>query len=602
MGTEASRRGGVELSFTLGQSELRPRPPLRIGILADFGAPDDRAVAVSRTQDLDEVMQAMAPELDVFLDPSPIESAPPLSAHLSPRSLVDLSPAGLIAQVPALTALYVFRERLALLAAGTLSPATLESELAAYAAFPELSAPLAAWAKVSSGRAQAAIGGEPRASAPADEPASAGEAAIERILDMVSPGTAAEPRQTASSTTGIGQIIADIAKPRRSLTGATEPAVSITSSALSSAVGALLHHPGLQALESVWRGLGFLRRRTAEGCELVLINAPREGLVDAYEQRVRRAALARSEAERLSLVVLHHPIRRTAVDIEQLRVLAQWAEAIQVPLIVRLADDFFGAGENPAKAIRIRLDSPELQPWNALRGKDCARWVVATFNPFLLRPPYSAASTRDLRLSEGITHSSELLWGHPGWLLLERLVARYADTGWPTGFEGMQGGCVTGLELHEHPTGVAIPLRYPLGPQDVLDLAEHGVTAPACEPNRDRAYLLKVPMVFAQPPLSDRAQEAQSRRMMRLDYQLVAADLASTIGAYVSALPAETALTTEHATLEAYLRAHVASAGPDAQADVSVRTDASGRSAIEVTVRLGPGALGGVPIQLTLSA
>lgn len=590
---------GMGLTFTVGQNALIPTQAFRIAVLAKLGGLGATSATLSPDNDVDTVLHAIRPDVSLYFDPSPVETLEPLEVHIRIHSLKDLTPAGIVAQVPALGALVQFRQQLDLVRGGELTEEAFSADLGAYQAHPELRVPIKRWEAAitasSAPESQAPTASKPP---PATKRKGAKDATLDRVFDMLA-AEGREPQPSVSAKSTVSEAVSSIVGKRKRSRIDVEPARKATSHAINAILDAILHHPNFQCLEATVRGLRFLRSRVREGFEIIVADTRNLDLPEAFRRYVNAPLASESTKQTIDLAMIENPVRRTAPDLAMLQELGDLAEDAQVPTLVGLASDFFEIeGEKPS-SLRMLKDHPAFLPWKALRQKPCTRWIVATFNPFLLRTSYSQSSTRGLEYQESLPTPAALPWGHASWLVVERLLAASVAHGWPTAFEGQTAGCVEALELYNQDEGVQIPLQLTLSHLEVLDIAELGITTPTFEPNRDRVYILRIPVVFEAPRLTDADQERQSRRMARLDFQLVAVRLIRLLADLRPQLEAETTPLGKAALLRTLLLAKVSETGRDAEVSVTPSTEVDGRA--EVMVRLGGKCLDGVPIGLQVS-
>lgn len=566
--------------FSVADSEIPRAPGLQILVIAELWGTGASSARINDAEDLDGLIAAIAPELALFIDPSPFAASEPVRVRLAPKSMADLKPASLVGQVPALSALAELSRHL-----GTArEPASdnVASALQQCRQHPALGALAVRWGQALAALAQrpAAAADQDHAQPPEREP-DGKKSGVDRILGMV-----AAPAAGSASDHPAGAVAGGAQRAGIQRSGASLAAIrDEVDGALAALLTALLHHPQVIALEATLRGLRFLRSRVREGLDVTVIDRGDEPLAQLLDATLS-AAPAAGAGGGFDLALIEGPFGNNAADLERLRHLAEAAELAQVPTIVALASEFLDTPQGWPASLRVLGESPALIGWQALRRRPCARWLVATFNPFLGRLPHQ---TKDPSYREPEQRAT-LAWAQPGWLLLERVLIGTAAHGLPVGFAGRSAGCVDGLDLWET-NGVQIPLRYALTPEQTADLADLGIMAPSCEPNRDRAYLLDVPSALATPPASNSERDRVTRRMTRLDFQLLAAHLARLIEGLRRRL--EPSLST--ADKAEALRGRLTQQLGTHDARVQVQTTDAG---VEVTVNLGGYGLAGVPITL----
>lgn len=329
----------------------------------------------------------------------------------------------------------------------------------------------------------------------------------------------------------------------------------------------VLREPRLRALEAAWRGLELLLARCPRegGVEVEVLDVDRAEPEAALIQVVARRHAAADGPPPPSMILVDASFSRSAADLARLELIAETGEALQTPIVVDLGEPFLGV-DLPAFG---RLDHPAgqlergLERWTSLRAKPALRWLVAATNRVLLR-----------------AGPGELLWGHPGWVVLAAAASSVARTGWPGELTHPDG--VDDLTTTEAGAG---PLEAALGVDAVEALAEAGLLALTGPPGRGVARLPRAPTAFG-------------GERVALAYQLVAGRLAGAMhraGPRLLAGPPEAA----RSRVEAYARGLVGDTGPGAGAEARLAEE-DGRLLVEVELRTGKAVLGGVSLVLAL--
>ncbi len=234
--------------------------------------------------------------------------------------------------------------------------------------------------------------------------------------------------------------------------------------ALTRQLRRILHHPGFQALESLWRGVDFLTRRLETGplLKVHLLQASAEDLAwdhdrvegsPLFQRLMDQGPPARGEA--WGLVVADFPGATGGVEL--FRSLGALGRSIGAPVVTAADPALLGLstlaqGEAPATypAEPTRQEDPH-EGWRQLRASPEARWLGVALPRFLLRLPYGVEGDpcEDLPFEEFSTHDApphgSYLWGNPGFLCALAVGRTFAEGGW----ERLPGGGrqISGLPL-----------------------------------------------------------------------------------------------------------------------------------------------------------
>lgn len=550
--------------------ERTPPAPFHVLALGAFGGTAGAGDPVPVTREtFDAVLAARRCRLDLEVPNRLGGRAKALVVQIAPESLADLAPAGIVAQVPALKALHALWRAVAAPGVGP-GNAAVGAALAACAGHEALEEAVA--------RVRAALAPAPKA-APSAPPEAPGGGALDRILGMV--GTA--PATPAGRPAGAAGVAVDLA------------------GRLAAQVGAVLHDPAFQALEAAWRGLRLLVRASDPrgGVRVWLADLPPDAWPEALADGGPAARLHDGPEGPLALVVVDAFAGSRSADLDALQVLAEGAEALQVPLVAGLDPGFFGAPGHRADRLPFLgtvLDEPAYTPWRALRDKDAARWLVAAYNRPLLRAPYGPDDRGAAGITEAAPNPDAHLWGNPAWGIAALAAAAFDRDGWGAGLTGTADGGLSDLPLWTPPGAtVQVPLEAALPDKVLMDLADAGVAALACRPNRDAVFVLRSPMVHRPDTYGDPAATEAARAMAKLPYQLVAARITGALARYLAVVPPETPAGEAARGVEGFLGDLLATTGAGSAVTV---TAADG--ALDIAARTGRAVLGGGTVRLRL--
>lgn len=581
-------------------------------VLGDFGgAPDAAAPRTLDKDDIAEFLKSCAEELSVEVPNRLADEPARLEVRLRVSALEDFTPAGLARQLPFLASGLRLRDRLKDLARGEITLAALEAEAAGTAgggAFAEaLRLCREAHAPGSGpGATPKRASAEPRAA-----PGGPRDDAIDRILGIVS--GASDPEADARAERALERFVSEATagNRRRRAPAGVARAIALSERVLGAQIDEILHHPLVQEREALWRGLTFLVRRAdfRAGIAVEVLNAPRDRVLDVLREHVLVAEAEGVSDAPIALLVAAFEIVNRPADLDWLQALGEAGERLQAPVLVAAGPGFFGldsgaaAGELPY--VGGLLGQPQFAKWRALRDKEASRWLCIAFNRFLLRPPHGAERRRSLGLSESVDRHEDYLWGDPVWAVASLIAASVARCGWPTEMTGAVDGRIEGLDLYAADRGPGRPMQIPLAaaiPDRLAeDLAEAGITALTCRPERDSAYVMRAPTLHRPEVYGDTRATAASRAMARLPYQLLAARIAAKVARNRASLTAGKGPEEIGWALERFLWELVAGTGAGAAVEVGVARDAAraGRPVAEIRLRTGAAVLNGAEVALT---
>ncbi len=524
---------------------------------------------------LNEILQAYGATLYLEVDNFIHGVRAPLNVTIRVTDLSDLSPAGVVAHIPDLTAIYLFKERVRMVLRHEISVAEFSKDLSAYDSCAALIPALR--------RCHAALSARPSTPppvtpAPVIVAPTRENAAINRILDLVAtPGPPAAP-----ITQGIDAVLRSIGSER--VTSAVPPELTQVlndlTGMLDRQITAVLHHPQFQRMEATWRGVKLLLAHASrQDVKIELIDTSRDELAETFHACVFEAENSALNATPLGLVLIDFEFDSASDDVAVLHAIAQDAYALQTSVVFSARADFFGAvpdATHPLPYLGTLLAQARYSAWNALRSKECARWLCGAYNPLLLRANYSRENTQGLDYTETVSSRDNYLWGNPGWALALLVAHSMASTHWPTQITGMQHGQIADLDLLAYVdragNEIAIPLRTLLSMENSEDLAQFGFAALTCQPNRDAVYLLRAPTLRTPENYPGRSTHA-AQESTSLPYQLLASRVTALLGAHRELLL--DGGNAEHiaANAQKIIDSMLADTGPGAHTHISVRPD-----------------------------
>ncbi|MCK9916206.1 type VI secretion system contractile sheath large subunit [Microbacteriaceae bacterium K1510] len=530
-------QGGVRLDMAFGERSgaiptANAETAFRLLIVGDFAGRGDGAVRDISGEDIASLLASFGAVATIEV-PNRLGSTPPaLAVRLPIASLRDLDPKTLPSRIPEIAN----AERLATATASTPPAPTAQSTQAS----------------------------------------AAEDSSIDRLLDMIDIAPVAQPDAAKAA------VSAFVASMPKSRPAHAEP--QPTTSALSrEQVREVATHARWRAVEAAWRSLRLLlmARASRAATRLVLCDVPHDRIADLLSQEDFAQTLAR-EPEMTAILVVG-AFGTSAKDLDALDRIAQAAAAMQMPILISLAQDFFGAPpekmatmDNPGAL----LETPAYAAWRGLRGRDESRLLFAAWNDIVLRPAAGEAP---------------ILWGEPGVILAAQILRSLARINWPTEILGADSA-FGGLDLAEVETRgarkTAIPLRAPLDAGVARDLGNEGIACLVCRPDRDEAWFTRAPSVHGLSAMAE-AERKVMESFNSLPFCFVSRffqDLLQNNSALLSSARSGEAIA---ANVTALLEDVLLTTGPGSSAHAAHGQDENGNDHIEVSIRLGKDVMNG---------
>ena len=255
----------------------------------------------------------------------------------------------------------------------------------------------------------------------------------------------------------------------------------------------ILHHPALQQLEAMWRGLHWLACAAGEagaGVEVQMLVCSQEDLLQDFEdtptvvrsglfQQLYQAVYGRPAARPHGLVMAGYTFGPNKRDQRLLAACAEVAAAAHAPFVAAAAPSWVGVGElaEIPQDQGIDVEAEHAPAWEQLRKNPTSRHAVLVLGGVLLRLPHGWAGETSLR--EQIDSPADLVWGNGALALGVRLAASHAEVRWglriagPLSPPGLDG--VDPLEIvlsDEQQSGLARRGLVTLRPRDDSEGAE----------------------------------------------------------------------------------------------------------------------------------
>lgn len=447
--------GHIALTAGSTAESARVRPqlgtPLRICILGDFGGRANRgtleteALATRRLIEVDRdnfesVMALVQPRLRIA-----VGRETPQDFDLALDELEAFHPDALVDRLPLFADLRALRRR-----------------LGNSASFDAAAAEIASWANAPG----------PAAPAPATAPERDQPASGYTTEDLFQAIDETEDRPARPQSVGeamAAQLIRDVVGPFVEPKPDPHQAelVAAVDAATAEQMRALLHHPDLQALEALWRGVDLLVRRLETGTDvkLFLVDIAKEelaadlGAVENLRESGLHRLLVESSVETpggspWGLWVGAFTAEGTAADADLVGRLARLAAGAGAPLLAGAAAgliDCPNLASHPDPADWRSPLSPEAEgAWLALRALPEAGWVGLALPRVLMRAPYGrtggSVEAFDFEEIPGAGRHDDYLWGNPAFLAALLIGEAFAREGWD--LRPGQSSEVDGLPLH----------------------------------------------------------------------------------------------------------------------------------------------------------
>ncbi|MGO8788066.1 MAG: type VI secretion system contractile sheath domain-containing protein [Terriglobia bacterium] len=451
--------GEIHLDVTAGRERVQAEPgsetPFRIAILGDFTGRGNRrlneigdALANRRPtlidrDNYDSVLAKMSPQLTLLMGGK--EDYP---ITLKFNDLEDFHPDNLFRQVPLFQKLRDTREKLS-------DPQTFAETAGALGIRTTQSAPAATTSV------------EPQRDSTASVPQALSGSFLDQMLEeteekLERPRPSRVPDPWTSLVRGIiAPHVVPRADPRQA------EAMGLIDLATSAQMGALLHLPAFQALESAWRVVFFLVRNleTDSRLKVLLIDVSKEEISHdlASAQDLRSTGIYRllvektvgtPGAEPWAILAGNYTFDSSPEDAESLGRMAKVAAAAGAPFITSASPDVLGC-DSVAALPDCRKWTKQPNPetaaaWTALRGLAEARYLGLALPRFLIRLPYGKETeSTELFDYEEIPDAAaheDYLWANPTFAAILLLAQTFTEQGWE-----LRPGTladITGLPIH----------------------------------------------------------------------------------------------------------------------------------------------------------
>ena len=243
---------------------------------------------------------------------------------------------------------------------------------------------------------------------------------------------------------------------------------------LSAQLNEVLHDPGLQQLESTWRGLHYLvnQSETGETLKIRALNVKKQDLFKDLARAVEfdQSSLFKKVYEEeygqlggqpFGMLVGDYEFGRNSDDVSLLKMISGVAAASHAPFVTAASPKLFGFDSytemaNPRDLAKI-FDAVEYAPWKSFRESEDSRYMALTLPRVLSRLPYGENFNRvtEFNFEEQVdgTDHNNYSWMNASWAYAARITDAFAKYGWMARSRGVEGGGkVEGLPVHTFPT------------------------------------------------------------------------------------------------------------------------------------------------------
>lgn len=529
----------------------------------------------------------------------------PTALTLRFTALKSFRPEALASQLPGGADALAAREFLLQLKARRLNRADTRAKLR------ELGLPGDLAASVDAALSGAAVAGAtaPDAAAPAAPPAPASApppaatGSLEGLFSLVDDDDASgasaatpAPREApadpaVSALSGLISAIAGGGTPgTASDAGAATAALQALDAWLGARLNLVLAHPEFRARESAWRGLRYLLQKgTARaGVVIDILDAPDD---DARLNDVLDALAAAAEVEPggrtpYSLLASLAHWHLDEAGIANLAAVAARAAALQLPVVA-------SAG---LEAL-IDLNDELAEPWQEFGRKPEAGWLALAVNPFLVRGRYApeAEAVKGFDFTESLDEfeGDDGPWAAPALGVAAAAAQSFARDGWPTRFEGADGGTLENLPVRPVEQGgrTAQSSGQAVLPDKIAGLlGQSGFIALVPALDRDEVVIFRAPSLRSPLATSGGAADAAARLETSLPFALAVSRLASLLTVAIQKLPGSSVSAEDVvAGLDRILSAQGIGAVNAHDARVALQPAATRPGGTDVLVRWRPG-------------
>ena len=484
---------GLEARFTLERERggVIEEPPFQVLVLGDWSGHvekkklDERRPIELDRDNFDDVLARFAPRLVLTQD-----GAGPITLEF--RSLDDFHPDQIFARLPMFMRLRDLRKDL------------LSSDN-----FNSAAGEVRSWLKIS----------ETDKADERPEPKQAPSSAeSDNLLDAILSGSAAAAPapKSAGVSAEIADLVSDLVRPHLVSVDENEQSALLAAvdAATSDLMQLILHDHRFQALESAWRGLYLLARRSETDTDLkvFMLDIAKDEVADdlksvanledsfLYTVLVEKA-LDTPGAEPWALVLGNYGFQPVKDDVAALMRIAKIAGAANAPFISHTRPEVVGVrslaeNSDPSKW-DLSSNSDAAKLWSVLRSIPEAEYLGMTMPRFLARLPYGSETepleTFQFEEFTGAPDHDKYLWSNSCFIAGLLIAQSYTAYGWHMNQRFLQD--IENLPMHMYELDgetVYQPCSEVLLTQNACEkLMEHGLMPLVSYKNTDHVKLAR---------------------------------------------------------------------------------------------------------------
>jgi len=304
---------------------------------------------------------------------------------------------------------------------------------------------------------------------------------------------------------------------------------------ISEQLDEIIHSSEFSKVESAWRGLHFLIKRTdfKQNIRVELISATKHEVIEDFEdspdvtrsglyKHIYSAEYGQFGGKPFGAIISGFSIDPTAQDIKLLQDLASIGAMSHAPFIAAASPKFFGLesfeGLPALKDLESIFEGPQYTKWRSFRESDDARNVGLTAPRFMLRAPYGEDNpVKEFNYQEGIHQNfGKLCWGSSSYAFAANMSRSFAEYRWCPNIIGPQsGGEVLDLPVYKYSENGEIRVHSPsevmLSDRQEFELAEQGFIGLVARKGTDNATFFSAnscqkPKFFGNSPEAKQAE------------------------------------------------------------------------------------------------
>lgn len=287
---------------------------------------------------------------------------------------------------------------------------------------------------------------------------------LDSILSRPDAG-ATSPQPQATASRELSNLISDFVRPHLVSVDENEQAnlLAAVDSATSNLMRNIMHNRRFQALESAWRGLYFLVRRTetASDLKIFILDVSKDEVAEDLKSAANlndsmlyEALVTDADDEPWAAVFGNYAFLPNIDDTATLIRLGKLAAGADAPFVSHMRCEILGISslaDHPDPSDWNRSDdSNEAKLWTALRDQVESAYLGMTIPRFLARLPYGRdtdpVETFSFEEFTGEPVHDDYLWANSSFVVALLLAQSYSSYGWEMGRVLLQD--VDGLPTH----------------------------------------------------------------------------------------------------------------------------------------------------------